>query len=491
MRISPFLGVAIAALSACTVTTEYQRRGVEDPLPATVSVEDLEHATTAAEAVRLDLEARSIEQFKNPDFSLAIIEVDDRGNTNPTQYKQAMDHVEEALCDGDRHKGSLLITFVHGWHHNCATCDGNLSCFRRLLSELRRRELLPGGMGRQVVGVYVGWRGRAFSGLPDYASIWNRKWRAEDIGHRAGKEILSDLRGLWQEHTCMMVSIGHSLGGGFLLAAIQGTLTGNAGDLVRRGAPFRSIVRAQGSRASARPGVKALRARFGDLVVLLNPAIEAHQYDVFDRDRQGAVESEKNATYDPQQLPILITIASEADWPNRRLFPASRGIAAVDLLHHVDIWGRSSELLALGHYAPQITHELRYKKEPASTAEASQTSPDKIPLVPPLCTCDVEWEQLPVRREGSTPAKQHAKSTAELLSDPSSDDFTDPNLVLKVTSGRRWDTHTPYMVIKTDASMIEDHDDIFNPRVVGFLADVFDTYWKDKERVGWTAKKGF
>ena len=485
MRKASVVAVLSSILVACTVTTEYQRRGVEAPLVGEYSVQELEYPTASAEAIRLDLEARSIEKFSHPDFSLGIVEIDDRGTTNSTQYEQVKNELKKTLDAGDQEQGTLLVVFVHGWHHDCATCDGNLSCFRRLLAELRRRELLPNGYGRAVVGVYIGWRGRAFEGLADYVSIWNRKWLAEDIGHRAGKEVLNDLHALWSKHPrAMMVTIGHSLGGTFLLSAIRGTLTGNAGNLITGRSRFTAVVRAQASRREAGPFVKALRARFGDVVVLMNPAIEAAAYEVFNSDLRGALPNEKGQKYDRHQLPILITIASDADWPNRRLFPAARGIAAVDLLHHFEIWSQKSQLLALGHLDSQVTHKLSY----ANTRIAPLAPEIVEPKPQPLCTCDVEWQRFAPPPKS---AEKYETTMMQLLGAPTASGFSDPNVSLVLNRGRDWDVHSPYIVIATDASMMEDHDDIFNPRLVGVLADIFDAYWYDKKLIGLEKKNGF
>jgi hypothetical protein len=477
------LATALAfSMSGCTGTTEYQRRGVEEPLPPSFSVEALEQFDQTSEASRLDLEARSIERFDNPRFGVGIIEVDDRGLINPAQYQQVKSFVDDELKHANE-AGSLLVTFVHGWHHNCATCDGNLACFRRLLSALQRREQQPNGLHRQVVGVYVAWRGRAFDGVVDYVSIWNRKWRAEDLGHRAGKEILNDLHSMWtkHKHNCLMVTIGHSLGGGFLLSAVRGRLTGDGGDAINgTGSRYRAVVRTQGSRAAATPGFKALRSRFGDVVVLINPAIEAQQYSVFDADLRGtAIASEAHAKYDQAQLPVLLVLSSTSDGPNRFLFPASRAIAAVDLLHHSDIWGRSSQVLALGHDARQLTHYLRYEGSPIYNSEEGKRVVN--------CGCDVDWRTVPAR-DSTTPSRRE-NTVAELVSGTTKAPFSDPSLRLTLTPERScqtaachpWDPHSPYMVIQADWFVIRGHDDIFNSRVVTFLADFLDAYTHDKQ----------
>lgn len=55
-----------------------------------------------------------------PEYALRFIEVDDEGwFWDPRQATDAVELIEQRL----RHRDTLVITFVHGWHH-CAQCCG-------------------------------------------------------------------------------------------------------------------------------------------------------------------------------------------------------------------------------------------------------------------------------------------------------------------------------------------------------------------------------
>src|SRR5205823_1863353 len=123
-----------------------------------------------------------------------------------------------------------------------------------------------------------------------------------------------------------------------LLSSVRYGLTGNVDDILRDGRGNYRIVRASGLRANATEGTKATRASFGDLIVLLNPAIEAVQYEVFDSDlKDESIPSntdlislrlppDKFAPYPANQLPVMLTIAGEEDTAVGRIFPIARSM---------------------------------------------------------------------------------------------------------------------------------------------------------------------
>jgi hypothetical protein len=471
--------LAVALLLSGCITTRYQRRGVETPLEERLKLTDLENPTDGM-AAQINVEARSIEYFKEPSFNVGIIEFTEEGFVNPAQEKRVMEMVRKTV-EGAPH-GTIMVVFAHGWHHACRTCDDNLTCFRRVLNALARDEESAHGKQRRVVGVYLGWRGRVFgSDTLDYATIWNRKPVAEHIGRTGAKEVLFELHEVWSKHAgkgdqrpVIMVSVGHSLGGAMLLSAIRGRLTGNIDDIVHPGETgLYRIVRSAGERLPGEP-TKAVRARFGDLVVLVNPAVEAARYGDFDNDladvRTKALKGkeliehrlplDKNLPYSSDQLPVMLTISSTdtADWPNGILFPISR-VFSVFNVFGVPALPRWSELAALGHYGPSITHTLHFKKE--GKAINAQSAPD--------CGCKGNWD-------------------AHIIPEKASDDFTNQPLKaqleqlgysFELTRGRAcedpkkncrgWDPHSPFVVIGTDPSVITGHNDIFNPVFVGFL----------------------
>jgi hypothetical protein len=485
------IACAVAALFVLTsCTTRYQKRGTEDPLPATLTVPEFEkNARDEAmkRAAQLDLEARSIERFKTKngvDFSVGVVEFTDEGFVNRAQYDQVLQHVRDEMNDSSS-RGTLLIVFAHGWHHSCRTCDRDIACFRRIMDEMADAESFH--QGRRVVGVYLGWRGASLLGKWNALTLWNRKQVAEHIGRTGAKEVLSDLHAEWlsrrrSTRPVRMITVGHSLGGAMVFSAVKGKLSGNADDIIRPGqAGTLRITRAEQSRVEAWPtGRKARRARFGDLVVLVNPAIEAAEYTAFDDDLQGAANEkivDRGQEFPDDQLPILITIASKADTAVGRLFPAARWLSLANLPRNAEVLARRSERIGLGRYEPHITHHLEYgilEQDDTITPHPRDKVTDQKQ---PGCECTKEWGGH-AEVNGGAPVAVPVRDDAlpiRTLDDqkwPSNDGKS--VMRFRLTEARRkrgWDVRSPYLVISADAGVINEHSDIFNPVFVTFLAE--------------------
>lgn len=458
--------VAIAlVLSVAGCTSQYQRRGTElSPLPK-ITVDQLEGNTPEKVLRQLDWESRSVESFQN--FDLGVVEIDDDGFTNPAQLQQVREMVENRAKADDR--GLLIITFAHGWHHGAGVCDRDLCCFRRVLDRFSRMEHLAGSVN--VVGIYIGWRGESIDKpYANAATLWNRKAAAQRIGRTGAKEVLlaldegyGKLKRNYPEKYVAMVTVGHSLGGAMVFNVMKGLALGNAKDVLDPKKHSFRVVRAEKDRVEAAArGEKAIRARLGDLVVLVNPAIEASQYAPFDNDLPDTSYPsfplpDKKLPYSKDQLPVLMTVASEADMAVGVAFPAFRVLTG---LIHPSILTDSAKIKGMGHYAPQITHSLDYTGNPVGEIEKVQ------------CGCsknfgavedDVGDEQLDLYSEA---AQSFGGLKFELERDP-----------------KTWDSHSPFVVVRAARSVIAEHSDIYNPVFVTFLQKYLQAYVKESVAV--------
>jgi len=559
------------ALSCGACATSYQKRGVESPVPWAKAVTLQEFQSNidrrAADKVRIDAEARSIERFwvdkktpASPRFTLGVIELNDEGALNPAQHDQvlqalrcelalasfteggsakAMDHALKTQClsldpsynEQPGSKGTLLMIFVHGWHHGCRTCDRDLTCFRTVLESLSLKEAQR---GRRVFGLYVGWRGRVFVNQAlNYASIWDRKATAEHLGRTGGKELLNELHALWDANkSTTMVTVGHSLGGALLLQAARGHLTGSVADVLRGEERSYRIARSKTLHNDALDS-KPLRSRFGDLVVLLNPAVEAAEWEPFDRDlydngvadelaqltaaekREKLIKMrmpiDKADRYDSKQLPVMISISSSADVAVGFYFPFSRVLGVVNPKRWLTIH-RGREYQAVGRYAPYVTHRLsvepvsgpaapayqmtgckcpdadayyRKRKAAEEEREAAEKSKDAAVSTPPD---DVLRKDPRAMFNRVTESGQEGKKTdhqSAAADQPGSSLIGNIPLVRtrncrpgewKKGCTRGWDKNSPYIVIKTDGSAISGHSDVFNPAVAGMLSEYLDRF---------------
>src|SRR5687768_4858709 len=185
------LALSLLFAGCASYTSLYQIRGTEAPLSAsgtgTLTVSDLEKSRTA----QLDLEARSIERFK--DFEIGVLEITDDGLVNPAQKKQVFDMVKPRL-DG---KEVLLIVFAHGWHHGPHVCDRDLACFRRVMERFATSPDLT-RRGVVVTGVYLGWRGESIRNKYwNNLSFFDRKNTAQHVGRTGAKEVLLELDAMY------------------------------------------------------------------------------------------------------------------------------------------------------------------------------------------------------------------------------------------------------------------------------------------------------
>lgn len=472
----------LVTTAACT--TRYQVRGIEQIYTRPRPIEDFVGTSPEVKKRQITLEHQSVEYFDQ--FTTGIIEISDDGTTNPTQREQVMSMVREKTKDG-----GVLVVFVHGWHHGARTCDRDLCCYRRVLQQLQQarrarqdRELAArpnAALAAQydeekVVGVFIGWRGESLAVRRlNTFTLFERKRTAERLGRTAGKEILQELDEWWRGiDNLTLVTVGHSLGGAFVYQAMKGKLTGDVADIeLGNRSPYR-IVRAHEDRADATTGRKAERADLGDLVVLINPAIEAIEYKPFDADlrddrapdeierlRDLRLPYDKKDRYASDQMPILMVVASRGDQAVKYALPAGRWIQALVTLRWNRLF-RPPILVGMGRYDPYITHTLNYDpKRGAFPALENNTQRGGMPN----CDCSLSTEGLQdvtgfsLQRTGETQ--------------------TFGGFELKLTPSREargWDENSPYFSVFTDANVVPAHSDIFNSRFVGFLVAFINAY---------------
>jgi hypothetical protein len=259
----------------------------------------------------------------------------------------------------------IVVMFIHGWHHNAAVNDANARDFSSTLTKIRvklddnvggkpgmyrlSREKLTGNGDVQIIGLYVGWRGKSLPMPFDYFTFWGRKAAAERVGEGDLREFLLRLNGIYRErgefHDGVgkrpfmgMVSFGHSFGGQVLFKAVGSAIEQELID------------------ATSTPSVRADRSSskhisgFGDIVVLLNPALEAYQYE-----RIHVLNRQIN--YDRTQTPRLLVLSSATDSARKVFFPIGRSLGAL-----LSAPGRGDQRAlwneALGEFAPQVTHSV-------------------------------------------------------------------------------------------------------------------------------------
>ncbi len=373
---------------------------------------------------------------KTDEYYLGFVEFDDQGQI---RERNQMQSVVNTFYDIAAQEDVLLITFVHGWHHNAASDDENVKSFQKLLARISRVESQSTQQSnrpaRKVLGLYIGWRGESIE-VPyvNDLTFWERKNTAENVGLMGVTEVLLKLEEIVNVKAGMettepkplnsrMVVIGHSFGGAVVFTALQQILSDRFIDS-RRAKTFSGD--AQG---------------FGDLVVLVNPAFEAmHFATLYDISQQHC------RNYFPTQLPKLAILTSQSDLATKWAFPAGRFFSTFmeshsTLTRHycennkpiaMEIKEGNADITTIGHFEPYQTHYLdaisntkRSEFAKLRTIWSSQKAGDSL---------DFEGSRL-----------SHLNRTHPL---------------------------NPYLNIKVSSELIANHNDIWGDEVVSFLRDL-------------------
>jgi hypothetical protein len=415
-------------------------------------------------------------------YSLRFIEADDEGwFWKPEQATQAVDLIRKKL----EHRKTLVVTFVHGWHHSARCCDQNVEGFRETLAQLSN---LLEGRDFAIVGVYVGWRGRSLPGFLDYFTFWGRKSAAERVGQNDLKEFLARLQDLYVEYrpdVCIqhhleceqagekpknflgVVTLGHSFGGQVLMRSITGSLEDRLQQVNREPAYLRDARPAQPDRS-----IEASLAGFGDLVVLINPAAEASQYHRLHILSRGL-------HYSSLQSPVMLVISAENDKARHRLFTIGRRLGEIftGKPRKENAVERTVERQALGVYPGHVTHRLT----PVDADMRLRSNPK--PRISDTCLCgDAEVAWLSWTDEPKTTKENSLKPNDPKLG---GFDFSG-NVVFNgvelspltsddVQKEPRWKDHEvaqpyqPFIVAATSSRIVDGHTGIFTDPFMQFL----------------------
>ena len=238
--------------------------------------------------------AHSLEQHPLPDFPgrfflLGFVEFDDQGKP---YIRDQIDTLFSRIEEEARYKDLSIIVYVHGWKHNDMPGDSNVAAFRGLLRQMAEMELRRAPTywpAREVVGIYVGWRGLSFDAgeVGEDLTFWARMAAAHRVAEGSVREVLAHAKALrdaidrssWPHHrdprSTRMVTIGHSFGGLIVYTALSQYFLDQA---VRTSAAdyARSLAGNQPTAVDRR--AKEI-AGYGDLVIVVNPAIEAMRFE--------------------------------------------------------------------------------------------------------------------------------------------------------------------------------------------------------------------
>jgi len=291
-----------------------------------------------------------------------LVQIDDFGQFwDKAEAERALARVSQLA----KTTNVIVVAFVHGWNHDAAPENENLRDFANSITDTKSRLIdsrnaesavyrasrknLTGTEDLSVVSIYIGWRGRSLPWIFNYATFWDRKATAERVGEGDIREFLLRLNGLYRNQqlerrtgtsqTFMgLTTFGHSFGGQVLFRAVS---TEIENELITR-------TDANGDPALNSSEVSDLSG-FGDLVVLINPAFEALQFERIS-------QLSRKLRFGKQQNPVLLVVSSAGDLPRQILFPIGRQLDAIFLRPNFRPGQRALWTQALGEYEPTRTH---------------------------------------------------------------------------------------------------------------------------------------
>jgi pimeloyl-ACP methyl ester carboxylesterase len=434
--------LALALLGGCALTP-YRTAGepctIDRPQRNAQGDYDWE---AAADGQRPCAKSWQVQVDKPVPFSMNFVEIDEQGML----ASRAQAEAAIANASIDEPDGSYVVVFVHGWHHNASSTDGNVQGFYDALALSSRWN-----KRRKIKGIYIGWRGDSLP-LPGlrYITFWDRKNTSDEVGRGGLLEFLLRLeRGVknGSNGRNKLLLVGHSFGASVTFNALAHTY-------LQR---FLDGAHSQDDKPRFRG--------YGDLVVLINPAIEAMRYMPF----QSAIEYYSGRTSPPrvdfshETRPALVILSSQGDAATRVAFPGARFFSTALEAHSrisadegVAPDGRYSEWVldrdTVGNFDGFQTHDpLRLS---ASAADPNTPIPKKL--------------------EEKCDALDGAQMWRLLNQTEGDAAFPDSQVLVR----RRPDAaaaNSPYIVAAVSRQLIRDHTDIGRPNVVCWINQLLDT----------------
>ncbi|MFO1430678.1 MAG: hypothetical protein U1F76_11150 [Candidatus Competibacteraceae bacterium] len=484
---------AVLGLTACAQSAPY-RTELNQP-----------YQETTSQGVQPDCNSKFAKMTpeipKGRPYELYFVEFDDQGWLHPGRAETAhngdadkqIDFLMERLkkeMEKDTSKISIIL-YIHGWKHNADCEDDNVKKFRQVLTSISSVEQEQNGQKREIIGIYVGWRGKALKLPLEDFTFWDRKAAALRVAQGSARELLARLRAFQnyyneKDDQCKadsdpskrpdcrirMLLIGHSFGGWILYSATSGWLIQTSAAKV----DVDGKQAVGGKDATANAGYNA-NERLADLVVLLNPAFEGSRYQPLHKvaQCQRTTDTTNQATdgnrpcpsqlrpYDHYESPFLVTITSSADWATGSAFPIGRWINSI--LERPTASDEQSEAITHtpGHIDRYITHSL--KKVDSEPEKCQGYNPQDLTLIKE--TYDKEEAN---EEEFFARYKDDSKGVYRLP--PGWERRFCGGAVLTHREGQS-DPNSPVWNVQADESIINGHNDIEGDALVAFIRQLY------------------
>ena len=414
------------------------------------------------------------------EYTLNFVEFDDQGwefvdgERRSLQMDALFKRLREQLkaaptrspCVVSSHRLNVVV-YVHGWKHGAAADDSNVANFRRLLREVATAECtgLPNvGQKRSVVGIYVGWLGAPIQADNPLVNLtfWNRKDAASSVAQGGVRELIARLDAIADQQNASnrdpdtkavrMLFIGHSFGGHILL-------TGLGGSIVRDLASYDESIRQNPPTECLAAADRAI-SRSGDMVVLVNPALEATRFEAIHNIARGW----QHTCY---RAPLFVSVTSQGDVATRRFFPLARSLLPL-WEHYTSGAQKRADQRTFGHDERFLTHRLMTTEEFGKSEYAG-----KVASLPPAPPCGA-WTPNNMVAAVQAEWTNHLNFVASLEGGWKPADarsFCASTILVPV--GLTGTGYAPVLNILASEALIKDHSSIYDPRFVSFIRELY------------------
>lgn len=286
----------------------------------------------------IELEKHTSSKGGDRNSKIGFIEFNDLGFQRD---REAVRNILININELNNNSPLLIVVFIHGWHHNANPDDSNVKSFKNFLINLQYEEdnISFSSNKRQVVGVYIGWRGESNESVFTPLTYRSRKNAGLRVGQYGVQEILAELNQIRLINiNNRLVSIGHSFGGGVLYSSVIQNLVD-------------SVVSVKPDSNTGK--LPLIDKAYGDLVILMNPALEAARVEVLNR------RLSESKSFDSCQPLALASFTSEYDEALSKAFPKGQTVFFGNDIEAVDDEDYKTLVkTSLGNQDSFRTHEL-------------------------------------------------------------------------------------------------------------------------------------